>query len=122
MLVKALVKAMKENSCKKKAGPKSHAWQGLSTQEPLKAGQLVKSIKGRDINCYYLVLAARDNLVLVVDGRKRSVEKPKRKNRLHLQATGKVAADLAQRLAAGESIRDEEIRENLTGFLQSPQG
>ncbi len=113
---------MKENRCKKKAGIKSCAWQGPTTQEPLRVGQLVKSKKGRDLNCYYLVLAARDNLVLVVDGRKRGVENPKIKNRLHLQATGKVAADLAQKLAAGESIRNEEIRENLTGFLQSPQG
>lgn len=116
-----MVKAMKDNRQKKNKEYQC-MWRSQSKHNQLAPAQLVKSIQGRDINSYYLVLSIEDNIAFVVDGRKRSVDNPKRKNYLHLQAIGKVAADLAQKLADGKSITDEEIRENLTGFLQSPQG
>lgn len=105
-------KALKEYQCK---------WHSPLNND-LSPGQLVKSIQGRDRDAWYLVLRVEDNLVWVVEGRRRGIENPKRKNRLHLQATGKIAADFAQSLAEGKSIRNEEIRENLTGFLKRPQG
>lgn len=81
----------------------------------------MQSKKGRDRGAFYLVLAVQGNLALAADGRKRGVANPKKKNRRHLQATGKVAADLAQRLKAGESISNGEIREIITGFCKAHQ-
>ncbi len=52
----------------------------------LKPGQLVRSLAGRDKGRHYLVLQELDNkYVLVVDGRRRPVARPKTKNKEHLQ-------------------------------------
>ncbi len=92
------------------------------SQTFLQPGQLVRSLAGRDKGSYYLVLAQKGRQVWVVDGRKRGIEQPKKKNRRHLQHEGKVAADFARKAAAGEPIRNEEIRNRLNSFLRSPQG
>jgi large subunit ribosomal protein L14e len=49
--------------------------------------------------------------VLVADGRLRRVARPKRKNVRHLEPRRATSADLARRLAAGESVSDRDVRE-----------
>ncbi len=52
----------------------------------LKPGQLVRSLAGRDKGKHYLVLRELDHkYVLVVDGHRRPVARPKKKNKAHLQ-------------------------------------
>jgi ribosomal protein L14E/L6E/L27E len=52
----------------------------------LKPGQLVRSLVGRDKGKHYLVLQELDQRnVLLVDGRSRTLAKPKKKNKAHLQ-------------------------------------
>ncbi len=52
----------------------------------LQPGQLVRSLAGRDKGKHYLVLQELDQkFVLLVDGRRRPVARPKKKNRAHLQ-------------------------------------
>ena len=52
----------------------------------LKPGQLVRSLAGRDKGKHYLVFRELDSVyVLLVDGRSRPVDRPKKKNRTHLQ-------------------------------------
>lgn len=52
----------------------------------LKPGQLVRSLAGRDKGKHYLVFEKLDyKHVLLVDGRTRPVERPKKKNIAHLQ-------------------------------------
>ncbi|MEG1500377.1 MAG: KOW domain-containing RNA-binding protein [Clostridiales bacterium] len=93
-----------------------------SSQVLLQMGQLVRSLAGRDKGSFYLVLGYESQVVLLVNGRKRTPDNPKRKNRRHLQHTGKIAADFADNLVAGEPIRNEDIRQILNGFLENPQG
>ncbi len=52
----------------------------------LKPGQLVRSLAGRDKGKHYLVLQVLDEkYVLLVDGCRRSIARPKKKNKAHLQ-------------------------------------
>jgi len=52
----------------------------------LKPGQLVRSLAGRDRGKHYLVLSELDpKYVLLVDGLSRPVNRPKKKNKAHLQ-------------------------------------
>ncbi len=52
----------------------------------LKPGQLVRSLAGRDKGKHYLVLEEIGHKhVLLVDGRSRPIERPKKKNMVHLQ-------------------------------------
>lgn len=49
-------------------------------------GKAVVSVKGRDKGKLYLIVKEIDNYFLLIsDGRKKPVESPKRKNRIHLE-------------------------------------
>lgn len=54
-------------------------------------GMVVKNKAGRDGDQIYLVLRAKEEFVWVVDGDKRTIQKPKKKNPKHLQRTNKTA-------------------------------
>ena len=99
-----------------------HKDETSSTQTPLKLGQLVVSIAGRDKGDYYLVYDFDGKFYLLVDGKKRGLNNPKKKNRRHLQLNGKVAADFAKKIDAKEKIRNEDIRIYIAGLIESPKG
>ena len=97
----------------------SFAEASCTSQERFAIGQLVRSKTGKDMGTYYLVIALGKDRLLVSDGRARPLGHPKVKNRIHLQALGKVAADLAERpLVKGYlNATDEEIRAVLNRHL-----
>ncbi len=75
-----------------------------------KPGQLVRSLAGRDKGKHYLVLRDLDQrYVLLVDGRVRSVDRPKKKNKAHLQRYER-RADLSDFPAAGRLQNSDVIR------------
>jgi ribosomal protein L14E/L6E/L27E len=113
---------MKNKKRRKEATVYQGKWLSPAKENRLLPGQLVKSIQGRDAGSWYLVYSVEKNSVLAVNGRKRGVRNPKRKNCAHLQAVNKIAADLAQKLAEGKLLTDEEIRAGLAYFLEKEQG
>ncbi len=73
-------------------------------------GQMAISTRGRDAGTLFLIVALLNNdHVLVADGRKRTVERPKKKNRKHLALTLRVAEEITAKLSAGDRVSDEEI-------------
>lgn len=77
----------------------------------LEPGRLVTSKAGRDRGKPMLVFRVLDDgFVLVVDGQKRSVARPKRKNPRHLEAHSAVADELAVKWMNGDSVKDAEVR------------
>ena len=86
-------------------------------------GQLVMSTAGRDTGCNYIVLRCLDDrYVLVVDGDKRVVAKPKKKNVQHLQVSEHTDRDLQARLLSGEEVSDDQVREVLERLTTSSEG
>ncbi|MBO8169411.1 MAG: hypothetical protein H0Z35_09545 [Thermoanaerobacteraceae bacterium] len=76
----------------------------------LKRGQLVYSLAGRDKGETYIVLEVLDEkFVSVVNGRKRTVDKPKKKNIRHLQPVNKFAEAVREKKKS--QIIDLEIRQ-----------
>lgn len=53
----------------------------------MKAGQIVKSVAGRDKNSFYVVMQAAGAEAYIADGKLRKLSKPKRKNVKHIKAT-----------------------------------
>lgn len=77
----------------------------------LAPGRLVTSIAGRDRGQPYLVCAVTDDgFALVVDGDKRLVTRPKRKNPRHLELQPAVDDELGSRWKQGEAVEDAEVR------------
>ncbi len=76
-----------------------------------KIGQLVCSKCGRDRGNFYLVFEIIDDkFVYLVDGNKRRMENPKRKNVKHLRGFPEVAEELAEKWEAGKLVSNSEVR------------
>jgi large subunit ribosomal protein L14e len=91
------------------------------TEEPaMQLWQLVSSRAGRDEGQAYLVadIGQEDGFVRLVDGDKRRLEAPKRKNVRHLVLHPVIAGELAQKAAAGMAVRNAEVREALRRLVE----
>jgi ribosomal protein L14E/L6E/L27E len=74
---------------------------------------VVTSRAGRDRGDRYVVVAVGGgDMVLVADGRRRGIGRPKRKNVKHLVVHGP-AKGIAQQLRAGGVVTDEALRSAL---------
>ena len=68
-------------------------------REPIREGDVVLSRAGRDSGRAFVVLEAIDeNYVLIVDGRLRTLERPKKKKRRHLLKASETRMELKEHL------------------------
>lgn len=82
--------------------------------EDLQVGQLVRSRAGRDRGNYYLIYDVLDEaFVRVIDGEKKRLTNPKKKNIKHLEALSVIAEELAGKLRGGETVTDEEVNKTI---------
>lgn len=82
-------------------------------------GQLAVSKRGRDRGEPYLVLEIIDEaFVYLVNGDKRRIDNPKRKNVKHVQFYPAVAEQLAQQWEAGQHVGNVEVRKVITGLIE----
>ena len=77
--------------------------------EYLKGG-LVRSLAGHDKGQYFIILAEHKEYVTLVDGTSKRLEKPKQKNKKHIQVVHYIEETINHKLAHGETVTDEEIR------------
>lgn len=76
----------------------------------IKVGQLVRSRAGRDKGNYYLIYDMVDEaFVRVINGEKKRLTNPKRKNIKHLEIFPVIAEELALKILSGEQIVEEEV-------------
>lgn len=78
----------------------------------LQKAQIVRSLAGHDAGGLFLVLETGEGCVYVVDGKRRRVEQPKRKNVRHVAPLG-VTHPIMETIRAGEPVRNRQIREAL---------
>ncbi len=69
----------------------------------VKRGQVVRSICGRDKGTFLTVVGTDGPCVLLADGRRRPLERPKRKKSFHIAATNTVLEE--QALQTNRQIR-----------------
>ncbi len=80
--------------------------------EEVQVGQLVRSIAGRDAGKIYFIFDVLDEaFVRVIDGEKRKLTNPKKKNIKHLEFFPAKADAVAEKLRRGEAVTEEEISE-----------
>ncbi|MEW6725600.1 KOW domain-containing RNA-binding protein [Desulforudis sp. 1088] len=85
----------------------------------LRAGQVVRSVAGRDEGQFYIVLATvGDNTVLLTDGLRRKVDRPKRKNVKHIKIVSHADEEIKAKLAEGLKVTDADVRKILRGFVE----
>lgn len=78
-------------------------------------GQIVKSKSGRDKDRYFLVakVLPQERIVFLVDGERRVLKNPKKKNFLHIQTTKTRSIELAEMIEQGIESCDREIKKYL---------
>ena len=76
-------------------------------------GQVVYSKCGRDKQNPFIVVTFDDEYVYICDGDTRKLEKPKKKNKKHIQITHKIDYNIKQKLEDNEYLLDADIRKAL---------
>lgn len=75
-------------------------------------GKFVKSKSGHDKDTIYIVISENEKFVYLVDGIYKTIEKPKKKNKKHLQIINK-ESELANKIIANHKITNEEIKRDI---------
>ena len=77
---------------------------------------IVKSIAGRDEGDIFFVLATEGDFLLLVDGKSRRVEKPKRKRCKHVVLLGESHGLVAEKIRNNEKITNSELRKAIAAI------
>lgn len=81
-------------------------------------GMFAISRAGHDRDTVYIIVREEKEYVYVSDGRLKTLENPKKKNKKHIQIIKKEADDiLKEKLINGQHIYNEEIRKAIGGFV-----
>lgn len=71
--------------------------------------KLAISRSGHDKDSVYVIIKEEANLVYLADGKLKPVEKPKRKNRKHIQIIKKLPKEITE-VFTQQDFRNEEIK------------
>ncbi len=81
-------------------------------------GQIVFSKNGRDKGLAFIVTKVFDGYVLIVNGKNRKLDKPKKKKIIHLQMTKFVDDGIKQKIVDESYLLDSDIRKSLKKYYQ----
>ena len=79
----------------------------------LTIADVVVSTAGRDAGKLFYVLEADDTYLMLVDGKGRRIEKPKRKKRKHTNKVLRSETRVAAKLRNGDKVLNSELRRDL---------
>ena len=79
-------------------------------------GQVVYSKSGHDKGDVQMIIAVEGDFLILADGRRRKLEKPKRKKKMHVQPTFYVENEVAAKLQTGAYLLDADIKKALKKY------
>ena len=82
---------------------------------------LVLATAGREKGRLFFVVDVQNEYLLLVDGRSRRLEAPKRKKCRHVQRAGAAPEELAAKLRSSEIITNSELRKALAAYVGGNQ-
>jgi len=86
-------------------------------------GQFVISKAGHDKDTIYVVVAEEKDFVYLSDGRLKPPERPKKKNKRHVQPMNRaVEGALLEKLTAGGTVEPERIRYAIKTMSKAEEG
>ena len=78
--------------------------------------QIVYARRGHDSGRLFCVMDAEAGWLLLADGKRRRVSKPKRKNEKHVVLAGGWNHPTIEKVRTGQPVRDRELRAALAAF------
>ena len=79
----------------------------------LTIADVVVSVAGRDAGQLFYVMQADDMYVYLVNGKDRTIEKPKKKKRKHTNKVLRSETRVAEKLRQGDKVLNSELRRDL---------
>ena len=79
----------------------------------LSISDLVVSTAGRDRGSLFYCVGSDQRYVMLVNGKDRTLDKPKRKSRRHVQKVLRSETRVAEKLRAGDKVLNSELRKDL---------
>ena len=82
---------------------------------------VVLSTAGRDQGQLFYCVATDDQFVWLADGKGRTLDKPKRKKRKHVQKVLRAETRVAEKLRRGDKVLNSELRRDLAFLIREIQ-
>lgn len=80
-------------------------------------GMFISSKAGHDKNTIYIIIKDEGEYVYLVDGKYKTIQKPKKKSKKHIQMIQKyVDIELIEKLKSNCKVYDEELKRALKNF------
>ena len=77
-------------------------------------GKLITSKAGHDKDQLYMVIKIEQDWLYLADGKGKTLEHPKKKNKKHVQPINySISKELVEKLENGQPVRNEEIKREL---------
>jgi ribosomal protein L14E/L6E/L27E len=94
----------------------------VSETDKPQLGQIVKILRGRDLNKFAVIIAIVDQRFLwIADGDKRKFDQPKKKNLLHLQLQDAISQEVVNSLLESGRVTNGKLRFALNKFVELQQ-
>ena len=87
----------------------------------LSIADLVESLAGRDKGKLFYVVETDETYVMLVNGKDRTIDKPKKKKRKHTRKVLRSETTVANRLRAGDKVLNSELRRDLARLSREMQ-
>ena len=82
---------------------------------------VVASAAGRDQGKLFYVIGTDDTFVMLVNGKDRTLEKPKRKKRKHVQKVLRSETRVAAKILSGDKVLNSDLRRDLAFHVKEMQ-
>ena len=82
---------------------------------------VVVSTAGRDQGSLYYVISTDEMFLMLVNGKDRTLDRPKRKKRRHVQKVLRSETRVAAKLASGDKVLNSELRRDLAYIAREMQ-
>ena len=87
----------------------------------ISVSDLVLSTAGRDRGALYYCVGADERYVMLVNGKDRTLDKPKRKSRRHVQKVLRSETRVAEKIRSGDKVLNGELRRDLAFLARQMQ-
>ena len=87
----------------------------------LSTADVVIATAGRDKGKLFYVLSAQDEFLQLVNGKDRTLERPKRKKCKHVQKVLRSETRVAEKLRSGDKVLNSELRRDLAFLSREMQ-
>ena len=87
----------------------------------IEIADVVRSIAGRDAGKLFYVIKTDEAFLALVNGKDRTLEKPKQKKRKHAVKVLRSETRVAEKLRSGDKVLNSELRRDLAYLSQQMQ-